>query len=111
MKNIFTFLILIALFAVVDLIFYGQIKWEQNILVALLSIVLTNIAICNSHNFYILFFGLLLTTMTFVILSLFIGFKLPTYFFFWWVLLLPIVILKMFFPKSKITQWLVKERW
>ena len=52
MKNIFTFLILIALFAVVDLICSGQIKWEQNILVALLSIVLTNIAICNSHNFY-----------------------------------------------------------
>jgi site-specific recombinase XerD len=24
---------------------------------------------------------------------------------------LPIVILKMFFPKNKITQWFVKERW
>jgi len=44
MKNILIFLILIALFAVADLIFYGQIKWTQNILVALLSIFLTNIA-------------------------------------------------------------------
>jgi hypothetical protein len=44
MKNILIFLILITLYAVIDLIFYGQIKWEQNIVIAVLSIVLTNIA-------------------------------------------------------------------
>jgi hypothetical protein len=59
----------------------------------------------------ILFFGLMLINITFVILCLVIGFELPSWFNFWWVLLLPIVILKMFFPKNKITQWFVKERW
>jgi hypothetical protein len=44
MKNIFTFLILITLYAVIDLICSGQIKWTQNILLAVLSIFLTNIA-------------------------------------------------------------------
>jgi hypothetical protein len=59
----------------------------------------------------ILFFGLLLINITFVMLSFIIGFQLPSWFNFWWVLLLPIVILKMFFPKNKITQWFVNERW
>lgn len=59
----------------------------------------------------ILFFGLLFICMTIVFISLITGFNIPNWFQFWWVLLLPIVILKVFFPKNKITQWIEKERW
>lgn len=59
----------------------------------------------------ILFFGLLLICITIVFISLLIGFDIPNWFKFWWVLLLPVVILKVFFPKNKITQWIEKERW
>jgi len=59
----------------------------------------------------ILFFGLLFICYTIVCISLITGFDIPNWFQFWWVLLLPIVILKIFFPKHKTTQWIEKERW
>lgn len=59
----------------------------------------------------ILFIGLLLICITIVFISLITGFNITNWFQFWWVLLLPIVILKIFFPKNKITQWIEKERW
>ena len=59
----------------------------------------------------ILFLGLLLICMTIVLMSLLFGFNIPYWFNFWWVLLLPIVILKVFLPKNKITRWIERERW
>jgi hypothetical protein len=59
----------------------------------------------------ILFFGLLFICITTVFVSLLSGFNIPSWFQFWWVLLLPVVILKVFLPKNKITQWFEKERW
>jgi hypothetical protein len=47
----------------------------------------------------ILFFGLLFICLTILCISLITGFDIP------------IVILKIFFPKHKTTQWIEKERW
>ena len=59
----------------------------------------------------IIFFGLLSTMMLAVIATIAFGVNLPQWTAFWWVLLIPVVLVKMIFPRSKVTLWLEKVRW
>ena len=59
----------------------------------------------------IIFFGLLSTMMLAVIATIAFGVNLPQWTAFWWVLLLPVVLVKIILPRSKVTEWLERERW
>jgi hypothetical protein len=61
------------------------------------------------RNSDVLFFSTLMGCLITVYLSVFTGLVLPDYFTFWWTILVPITLIKVFFPKNKITQWLDKE--
>jgi len=59
----------------------------------------------------IIFFGLLTIMMLAVIATVSFGIDFPQWVAFWWVLLIPVVLVKMIFPRSKVTLWLEKVRW
>jgi len=59
----------------------------------------------------IIFFGLLSTMMLAVIATIAFGVNLPQWTAFWWVLLIPVVLVKIILPRSKVTEWLERERW
>jgi hypothetical protein len=59
----------------------------------------------------IIFFGLLTIMMLVVLVVVAFGIDFPQWVAFWWVLLIPVVLVKMLFPKSKVTLWLEKVRW
>ena len=59
----------------------------------------------------VIFFGLLTIMMLVVLVVVAFGIDLPQWVSFWWVLLIPVVLVKMIFPKSKVTLWLEKVRW
>ena len=58
-----------------------------------------------------IFFGLLGIMLLAVIATISFGVDLPQWIAFWWVLLIPVVLVKMIFPRSRITRWLERERW
>lgn len=57
----------------------------------------------------IIFFGIIAIAITLIFMSF--VFPLDDYVCSWWILPLPVLITKVFFPKSKFTKWLEKERW
>jgi len=60
----------------------------------------------------IFFFGLIFVVMVVILISFISGWKLPEYFTLCWITCLtPIIIVKVFFPRNKITKWLEKRRW
>ena len=59
----------------------------------------------------VIFFSLLGTMLLAVIVTISFGVDLPQWIAFWWVLLIPVVLVKMVFPRSRITRWLERERW
>jgi hypothetical protein len=61
----------------------------------------------------LIFFGWMFVGLLLVLIDIsFILITIPDFIFRYWIcLLIPIVIVKMFFPKSKFTTWMEKERW
>jgi hypothetical protein len=59
----------------------------------------------------VIFFGLLSIMMLVVLVVVAFGIDFPQWVAFWWVLLIPVVLVKMIFPRSKVTRWLEKTRW
>ena len=59
----------------------------------------------------VIFFGLLTIMMLVVLVVVAFGIDFPQWVAFWWVLLIPVVLVKMIFPRSKVTLWLEKVRW
>jgi len=59
----------------------------------------------------VIFFSLLSIMLLVVIATVFFGVSFPQWVAFWWVLLIPVVLAKVIFPRSRITQWLEKPRW
>jgi hypothetical protein len=59
----------------------------------------------------VIFFSLLTIMMLVVLVVVAFGVDLPKWIAFWWVLLIPVVLVKMIFPRSRITRWLEREMW
>jgi len=61
--------------------------------------------------FFTVLIGMIIVVFTYITLNITRGIDIPTFVTHYWIfLLMPVVIAKIFFPNSKFTNWLEKDR-